>query len=70
MAELVEGLDVHGGAVVMARMPGKASPSFCPVCRAYPGLDCPDEGKTPRQVRRRLQWELQRAVRQLRVDDV
>lgn len=58
------------GDRVMARMAGRASASWCPVCRGFPGPDCPDEGKTPRQVRRRLQWALERALRRGLADDV
>lgn len=35
-----------------ARMPGRVAPAWCPHCRATPGPDCPDVGRTPRQVRR------------------
>jgi hypothetical protein len=35
-----------------ARMPGRVRPSWCPHCRTLPGPDCPDVGRTPRQVRR------------------
>lgn len=35
-----------------ARMPGRVAPAWCPHCRAIPGSDCPDKGRTPRQVRR------------------
>lgn len=41
-----------------SRMPGRVSPSWCPSCKGSPGRDCPDVGKTPRQVRRALQREL------------
>jgi hypothetical protein len=44
------------------RMPGRASPSWCPVCHAPPGPDCPDRGKSPRQVRRALQRDLAREI--------
>lgn len=34
------------------RMFGKSKPSWCPVCRCTAGPDCPDRGKTKRQVKR------------------
>lgn len=35
-----------------ARMPGRVRPAWCPHCRTRPGPDCPDTGRTPRQIRR------------------
>lgn len=45
------------------RMPGRASQSWCPSCNTPPGPDCGDIAKTPRQVRRKLQIDLRREVR-------
>lgn len=44
----------------MARMPGRASQSWCPSCCGPPGPDCPDVRRSPRQIRRQLQRERQR----------
>ncbi len=37
---------------------GKARPSWCPVCNSPPGPDCPDRGRSKRQVKRaeNKQW--------------
>lgn len=35
-----------------APMPGRTRPPWCPHCHTNPGPDCPDVGRTPRQVRR------------------
>jgi hypothetical protein len=47
----------------LARMPGRDSPPWCPHCKAPPGPDCPDRSRSPRQVRRGLQRELAREIR-------
>lgn len=42
----------------MARMLARVHPSFCPVCRRPPGVDCPDagvDGRTQR-VREKREW--------------
>lgn len=43
-----------------ARMPGRASPSWCWVRGGPPGLDCPGRGKAPRTIRRREARQLAR----------
>lgn len=45
-------------------MPGRVNPSWCPHCRATPGLDCPDTGRTPRQVRRTETRDTARLIRE------
>lgn len=44
----------------MARMAGDLYQSWCYSCHGPPGLDCPDRGRHPRQVRRILKRELDR----------
>lgn len=44
----------------MARMLGRVSPSWCPICRGEPGPDCPDRGKGKRQMKRRERAEFRR----------
>lgn len=46
----------------MARMLGKVRPSFCPICRAPAGLDCPDVRRGKRQVRAHERLEVRRMV--------
>lgn len=48
--------------MTLDRMPGRASPSWCPSCHGPPGPDCFDVGQTPRQVRRKLKRELEREI--------
>lgn len=42
----------------MARMLGKVRPPWCPHCKASPGPDCPDNSRSPKQVRRAEQQAL------------
>lgn len=53
----------------MARMAGNVAPSWCPSCRATPGPDCPDVGKTKRQIRRREDNEIRRSISRLWAED-
>lgn len=44
----------------MPRLPAKVAPPWCYVCNHPPGPDCPQRGRSPRQVRRRLKNALRR----------
>lgn len=46
----------------MARMLGKVSPPWCPICKAPPGPDCPDQGRSKRQTRAREHREWTREM--------
>jgi len=48
----------------MARMLGRVSPPWCPICHGLPGLDCPDVSKSKRQVRARERDQVRRLVRE------
>lgn len=43
-------------------MLNRVHPSWCPACRAEPGIDCPDSGKTGRQQRRVEKGEARREI--------
>lgn len=47
----------------MARMLGKVSPSWCWVCNKPSRIDCPDWGKTPREVKARERHEVRKMLR-------
>lgn len=46
----------------MARMLGKVCPSWCPVCKTPAGVDCPDRGKSKRQIRTRERAEVRKML--------
>lgn len=49
--------------MTLARMPGRAGRGQCPYCRhGHVGPDCPDDSRTPKQVRLALKRELRREV--------
>ncbi|ELP67686.1 hypothetical protein STRTUCAR8_08536 [Streptomyces turgidiscabies Car8] len=47
----------------MPRMLARVHPSFCPVCRRSPGVDCPDSGVDGKTQRSREKREWRREVR-------
>lgn len=44
----------------MARMLGRVSPPWCPICNKPPRIDCPDFSKSKKQVRYRERREWRR----------
>ncbi len=51
-----------------ARMPGRVRPSWCPHCHTTPGPDCPDTSRTPKQVRRAEQRQVDAEITEALTD--